>query len=141
MGQRLAWARGGSAAARPGHPDKAFPHPAGGAAPRMPSAPPSPPPCSLTNTLASPPARHGGLGRGPGKEFCGVSPPSRTGTENSKSNLQYWKPGWRRRQSCDLVPGLFPSRHNCQSRLSAMRDYYPMPPYSEGCYGTDNFTY
>lgn len=36
MGQRLGWVRGSSAVAWPGHPDKAFTHPARGAAPRVP---------------------------------------------------------------------------------------------------------
>lgn len=141
MGQRLARVQGGSAAAQPGHPDKAFTHPARGAAPRMPFAPTSPPPHSLTNTLASPAAQHRGLDGGPRYRILWSLPPNRTGTENSERNLQYWKQGWRRRESRSLVPGLFPSRHNCQSRPSAMRDYYPMAPYSEGCYRTDNFTY
>lgn len=74
MGQRLASVWGGSATARPGHPDKAFAHPARGAAPKMPLTPARPPPRLLTNTLASPPAQHRGLGGGPGREFCGVSP-------------------------------------------------------------------
>lgn len=66
LGQRLGWVWGSSAVAWPGHPDKAFTHPARGAIP--------PPPLSLTNTLASPPKQHRSSRGASGREFYGASP-------------------------------------------------------------------
>lgn len=79
-------------------------------------------PCTASSTARA-------LGQGPlVGNFVEFSP--RTG-------IQYWKQGWSRRKSCNLVPGCFLSQQSCQSRLCAMRNCYPMSPHREGCYRTD----
>lgn len=83
MGQRLAWVWGGSAVAWPGHPNKAFAHPAWGAAPWMLFVSTSPPPHLLTNTPASPLVQCGGLDRDSQKGILWSLSPKRTGTESS----------------------------------------------------------
>lgn len=46
----------------------------------------------------------------------------------------------RLEEKAELRSGTEPAR-SCQHRLSMMKDCYPMPPYSEGCYRTDSCTY
>ena len=76
----------------------------------------------------------------PSREFCGVSPQTGLGQKTLKEIFSIGsKVGGE--GGAVIWYEVFSQQHNCQSRLSEMRDCYPMSPYSEGCYRTDNFTY